>query len=329
MAKEKDFFQKYGVFLLAALVIVVVLTVPNLTSPYQLNVFNITLIYSIGCLGISVMMGMGGYMQLMSIAFMGIGGFMSANLSMKAGFPVWLSILTSSASMGLLCFILGQALLNLSGSFFAFSGIGIVQVTFVFMQNFKPFSGGPDGMTHIPRLKLFGILFDDYNKWFYVLIVLMIIVGMVVEQIRRTSFGRALQSIRDDRIAAQTLGIDIKNTSIYAYSLSGMLAGLSGGLIVHHNTSASATLFTQATSNRWFLMAMIGGVNSTLGTLFGVFFMNFLPEVLRVSGRFMKLLDGILIIVLMIFMPMGVAGLVKTIYTRIKLAGKKRKEAVA
>ena len=315
-------------FFLGAIVILVALIVPDKTTPYQLNVLNVTLIYAIGCLGISIMMGMGGYMLLMAIAFMGLGGFLSANFAMKLGFPVWLSIIAATAAMGLLCFILGQALLNLSGAFFAFSGIGIVQVSFVFMQNYKPFSGGPDGMTFIPKLQLFGYVFDSYRKWFNLLLLLMIVTGMFVEQVRRTSFGRALQSIRDDRVAAQTLGIDIKNTSIYAFTIAGLLAGLSGGLIVHHNGSASATLFTQATSTRWFLMTMIGGVNNTLGTICGVILMNFMPEMLRAADKYMRLLDGILIITLMTFMPMGLAGLAKTIYTRIKLANKKRMEAV-
>ena len=325
---EKDFFAKYGFFVLLGITAIMAVTVPRMASPYQLNVMNMTLIYAIGCLGISIMMGMGGYMMLMSIAFAGIGGFMSANLSMKFGFPVWLSIIAGSLSMGVFCYLLGQALLNLSGSFFAFSGMGIVQISFTFMQNFKPFTGGPDGMTFIPQLRLFGIQFDNYRKWFYMLLVLMILAGLCVERVRNSSFGRALQSIRDDRLAAQTLGIPIKSTSNYAFTIAGLVAGLAGGLIVHHNGSASATLFTQATSNRWFLMSMIGGVNSTVGTIFGVILMNFLPETMRVAGQYMRILDGALIIILMTFMPMGLAGLAKTLYNRVRKGGKKKTEAV-
>jgi len=298
-------------------------------STYQVSVFNVTLMYAIGCLGISIMMGMGGQMMLMSISFMGMGGFLSANIAMRLGVPVWLSIIISTLAMGVVAFLLGQVLLNLTGAFFAFAGMGMVQITFTFLQNYKPFSGGPDGLTFIPPLQLFGITFDTYQKWFYLLVVLVILSGLAVERIRKSSFGRALQSIRDDRVAAQTLGINLKSTSVYAFTIAGILAGLSGGLIVHHNGSASAMLFVQALSTRWFMMTMIGGVNNTIGSILGVILMNLMPEVLRMSGQFMKLLDGVVIIVFMIFMPMGLTGLIKSVSMRIKLSLSKGKEATS
>ena len=323
---KKSFLSRFGLLIVLIVVVIVTLVIPRITSAYQLSIFNITLIYAIGCLGISIMMGMGGYMMLSATAFMGIGGFLSANLAMKAGFPVWLSIIACTVAMGILAYLLGQVLLNLTGSFFAFASMGIVQISFTFLQNYKPFSGGPDGLTLIPPLKMFGIVFDNYQKWFYVLIVLMIVTGICVERVRQSSFGRALQSIRDDKIAAQTLGVNPKVTAVYAFTVAGLLAGLTGGLIVHHNGSASATLFVQATSTRWFLMSMIGGINSTVGTILGVILMNFIPEVLRIAGQYMKILDGVLIVILMIFMPMGLMGLFRTIFMRIRLVRKVKTE---
>ena len=324
---KKKNTSRWTFLILLVIVAAVLLIVPNVTSSYQLSILNITLMYAIGCLGISIMMGMGGYMMLAATTFMGIGGFLSANLAMKLGVPVWLSIILCAIAMGILAYVLGQIMLNLTGSFFAFASMGIVQISFTFLQNYKPFSGGPDGLTLIPPLEMFGITFDNDKKWLYILVILTLLTGLCVEQVRRSSFGRALQSIRDDRIAAQTLGVNPKVTAVYAFTVSGVLAGLTGGLIVHHNGSASATLFVQATSTRWFLMSMIGGINSTIGTILGVILMNFIPEMLRVAGQYMKLLDGVLTIILMIFMPMGIMGLFKTILLRIKLASRKNTEA--
>lgn len=308
-------FKKFLIPL--ALLLVMAIVVNLFSSDYVLTILNLVLIYFIGALGISVLMGMTGLMMLASAAFMGIGGFISANLAVKLGVPVWLSMILAMLITGVFGALIGSALVKLSGAFFAFATLGFSQIVAVFLTNYRPFTGGPDGMQKIPTLALFGFELKTLSQWFNVLCVFCLIAAILVERIRNTKLGRSLEAIRDNDVAAQTLGINVYKTKIYAFVIASMLAACSGALIAHHNSVVSASLFTQVTSFKWFMMVMAGGVNSTLGTLLGTFIFTILPEVLRFSGLYINIIYGALIILMMIFMPDGLVGLIRKTWRKL------------
>ncbi len=303
---------------LGGIAFILLLCVPLMTNDYSLTVANTALIYFVGALGISVMMGMCGYMMMCSVAFMGIGGFISANLSKFYGFPTMLSTLIAILLTGLIAAIIGTAVVKLNGAFFAFATMGLTQIVSTILNNFKPFSGGPDGFAGVPTFSVFGWKVDGLRNWYYFLIVICVIVGLLIERIRRTSLGRSLQAIRDNETVAKTLGINTYATKIIAFVIAAALAAFSGCLLSHHNTVISARLFTVQTSTEWFLMVMLGGVNSTLGTFAGTLIVTFLPEIFKSFGSYFQLIYGIGVIVLMIFMPMGLAGVWQSMLKKIK-----------
>lgn len=303
-----------------AVVLLFAYFVPSFTNGYTLTVVNAALIYFIGALGISVMMGMCGYMMLCSVAFMGLGGFLSANLCLKLGMSPALSIPISILAIGVVAGIIGSALVKLNGAFFAFATMGLTQITSTILNNYRPFSGGPDGMSKVPTISLFGVSLKGLEMWFYFLVVVCIVVGLMVARIRKTSLGRSMQSIRDNEVAAKTLGVNTYMTKIYAFIIGAMLAALSGCLLGHHNTVISARLFTMQTSIKWFIMVMLGGVNSTVGAFVGTLLVTFMPELFKNIGSYFMLLYGFGVVILMIFMPMGLAGLFNTVVNKIKMA---------
>ena len=302
--------------ILFAMLAVFMIVAPLFTNDYSMMVLNIAAINSIATLGISVMLGMGGQLSFAAVSFMGVGAYVIANLtSGRNGFilTTLISLLIAVLVSTLLAYLFGLILFRLKGTYFTFATIGLVQVTWAIYMNYKPISGGPDGISGIPFIGAFGMKPTNYRQWFYIIMVFVLVAMILVERIRRTQLGRSLASIRDNEIAAQTLGVDVYKTKVIAFTIAGALAGLSGGLLAMHNRFVAADLFTFDVATTYIIMAMLGGVNNTAGVFVGSLLVTMLPEWLRPVQQYLKLMFGIGVILLMVFMPMGLAGLLTII----------------
>lgn len=306
-----------------------IIAVPNITTPYGMMVMNVSIINFIAALGLSIMLGMGGMLSFATVSMMGIGAYFTANLtSGRLGFaiPTVQALVIAVLAAGAFAFVTGLILLRLKGTYFTFATIGLVQVTWQVYLNYKPLCGGPDGISSIPTLDLFGYVPANYYEWFHLLMATALIVGIIVERIRTTSLGRSLASIRDNEIAANTLGVNVYMTKVYGFMIAGMLAGLAGSLYGMHAKFISADLFTFDMATTYVIMVMLGGVNSTPGVFVGAILVMMMPEWLRSMERYLKLLYGIGVILLMMFMPMGLAGMAN-MFLKKKFGTKRDREA--
>lgn len=315
MNKKKYYLIRNAI--LAALVIGFAVVFPQLSSKYYMTVMVSALIYAIAVLGMTLMLGMGGMMSLATISFMGIGAFLTANFSKKLAIAPWLSIPLAVAGTALVALLLGLIVVRLRSSYFTFATIGFVQIVNCILLNFVPLSGGPDGTSGIPKLVLFGYTFKSATSWFYLLFAIVVVCTLLVNRIRSSSLGRSLASIRDNEIAAQSLGVNIFRTRLIAFVLSAMLGGLSGALLAHQSGYISSYLFTYNQSITFLIMTMLGGVASPAGTVVGAVLVTMLPEWLRVMQRYLRLIYGASVVILMIFMPMGLAGLFESLEEKV------------
>ena len=298
-------------FLTAAFLAFAVYT-PQFTNDYSMMILNVALINFISALGLSVMLGMGGQLSFAAVSFMGLGAYCVANLTSGRLGLTWEPVPALAAAVlfaGAAACVSGTVLFRLGGTYFTFATIGLVQVTWSVYLNYRPLCGGPDGISGIPVIRFLGMTPQNYHHWFYILLGFALAAGLLVERVRRTRLGRSLASIRDNEIAAQTLGVHIYKTKIVAFTVAGALAGLSGGLYAMHNQFISSDLFTFDVATTYVIMTMLGGVNNTAGVFVGAILVTMLPEWLRPVQRYLKLLYGVGIILLMVFMPMGLAGL--------------------
>jgi len=161
------------------------------------------------------------------------------------------------------------------------------------------------------------------HQWFYFLAAVVLIVALLVERIRRTQLGRSLAAVRDNEIAAQTLGIDVYKTKVVAFAIAGILAALAGSLYAMHSQFVSSDMFTFERSTSYIIMAMLGGVNNTAGIFIGSVLVTMLPEWLRFMQKYLQFIYGVGVILLMVFMPMGLAGVAFNICKSIKRKGAK------
>lgn len=318
MKKTKIKISTLLIFLMAA---IFVLVIPRVTQGYSMMVVNLSLIYSIATYGVSVMLGLGGMLSFAAVAFMGVGAYFTANVtSGRLGFTMdtALAFLLTIIVAAVLSFLIGLVLLKLKGTYFTFATIGLVQVAWSFYLSYKPLFGGPDGISNIPTLKLFGFSPSNYNEWFYILCVIVLVIALLVERIRRTQLGRSLSAIRDNEIAAQTLGVNVYMTKVIAFTIAGVLAAIAGSLYAMHSQFVSSDMFTYERATTYIIMAMLGGVNNTVGIFVGSVLVTMLPEWLRFMQQYLQLIYGIGVILLMVFMPMGLSGLVSSMSKNIR-----------
>jgi branched-chain amino acid transport system permease protein len=321
--KRATFRQIAVIFLL----VLGVIGLPNFLSNYQLLVINNTIIYFIAALGITVFLGICGQMSFCAVSFMGLAGFIAAQLSKNYGFHTLEAGLVGITLSSLAANLLGRALMRLSGSYLTFATIGVVQIFSILFANFKPLCTSADGVLSVPKLNLFFTTVVSRRQWFYALAFVAVLCGLFVERIRRTHLGRAAASVRDNEIVACTLGINVYKTKLASFTIANVLASISGVLLVYHNSYAVESMFTYDMSVIFVLMVMLGGVGSTLGTLFGSFCMTLLPEMLRFMREYLRLFYGIGVILLMVFMPMGIAGILSAKTAKLKKRFKKKEAA--
>ena len=298
--------------------IVVFLVLFSLAVTWKMNnytvlVVNMALINMITAYGLSIMLGMCGQLVFSGVAFMGIGAYITAILcSGRVGvfLPGHAAVVAAVALTALIAWAGGILFLRLKNSFCTFATLGFVQVLYVLFLNYEPAFGGPKGIPEIRTLSVGGFVFDSYKKWYFLLLGIVLLIALIVERIRRTNLGRSLASIRDNEIAAQSLGVNIYRTRVIAFVTAGAFAGLSGSLLAQHNRFISGDQFSFAKSTTIVIMSMLGGINSTPGIFVGALIVTFLPEVLRGLDKYLMLIYGFAVIIMMIFMPMGIGGAV-------------------
>ncbi len=318
---------KISTLLIAICAIAFVIIAPIVNEGYSMMILNLGLIYAIAAYGLSVMLGMGGQLTFAAVSFLGSGAYIVGNLTTgRLGFAIdtGLALIIAIIVTTLFAYLIGSVLFRLRGTYFTFSTIGLVQVTWCFFLNYKPLFGGPDGVPGIPALSIFGHQLANYNEWFYVLAFFVAVVAIGIERIRSTQLGRSLASIRDNEIAAQTLGVNVYATKVIAFTIAGGLAGFAGALYGMHSQFVSADMFTFERATSYIIMVMLGGVNSTPGVFLGSVLVTMLPEWLRDMKQYLQLFYGIGVICLMVFMPMGIAGLVGDTIKKYKFKKKKQ-----
>ncbi len=329
MKKFGEFLEEHSLILKMAglaLLVVLIILAPQGLNNYYLTVINSSLIYFISCMGYTIMMGMGGMMPMATVTFMGFAAFFTARLSRDMGLNTILAGFLGFLGSTLIAYILSLMLVRLEGNYFVMGTIGLCNMMATVFNNYIPLSNGADGISGIPKLTVFGFQFVKLKHWFILLAFTALFIALGVERIRSSNLGRSLMSIRDNPVAAQTLGVDIRKTKRVAVTIGAALAALAGVLVGYHNRVVSAGLFTYNVQQNMLIMVMLGGINSSVGALAGAMMVGFMPEFLRPILEYMRLVQGIILILLMVFMPMGIAGICNDLWKKMKTGTLFKKE---
>jgi ABC-type branched-subunit amino acid transport system ATPase component/ABC-type branched-subunit amino acid transport system permease subunit len=307
--------------LVPAVLVVVVLLLPRfITSSYWLNLINLAMSFSIACLGLNIVLGYTGQLSLAQAAFWGVGAYTSAILTTQLGLPVWAGMFAAFFVAALCGVLLGIPTLKLSGHYLAMATIGFGIIVQLILVNEIWLTNGSDGITKIPSPSIGSFELKDPATFFYVAAVSLILLTWGAIRLKNSRVGRAFMAIRENEMAAGATGVDTTYYKIMAFALSAGYAGVGGWLFAHggsHYISPDTFSFEQSVI--LLVMTVLGGNGSAIGSIVGGILLTLLPEVLRFLKDSYMMVYAAGIVLIMIFMPRGIAGLVGGLPVSLRL----------
>lgn len=281
-------------------------------NDYHLDVLVNAGIFAILVLGLNVMTGYCGLLNLGYAAFFAAGAYTYALLNVNLGWSFWVSLPACILSAAVFGFILGCCVLRLRGDYLALVTLGFGEITRITLNNLDFLTGGPNGLnvSH-PAIGIMAAKFDfGICSWpYYYLVLLGIgITIIIVVRLSRCRLGRAWLAIKEDEVAASCMGISTAKLKLLAFCVSAAIAGLAGWLFAGKQGFVSPDSFDFITSIMLVAMLVFGGMGSVAGALVGALALTLIPEVLQPLQQYRMFLFGTVMILMMLFRPQGLLG---------------------
>jgi len=290
------------------------LPVPLLLNPYQQYVLDLVLVYVPVGVGFNVIVGNLGLLAFSNVAFFGIGAYASGILMAQLGLPWWLTV-PPAGIMG--------ALAGAAASVPALRGVRLFYLAIMTLAfgelmrwvyiRWEKVTGGSFGMA-VPPADIFGLPLESDRAKFYAFLVLALLVVIATDRLLRSRFGRAFMAIKSNEVAAAAMGIPTDRYIVLGFAWGGFAVGIGGAMyaaLVGHLTPASFDLTELILQ---FAVVMVGGLGSLLGSVIGAVVITATPELFRDFPGFEELIFGLLIILVLLFLPKGLASLLARLH---------------
>ena len=283
-----------------------------LPGHFWLHVLNITLLYAMLALGQNIITGWCGMLTLGQAAFLGLGAYTSALLTMRLGVPWVVAFLAAGAISALVGGLLALPCLRVKSDFLSLVTIAFNQMFFVVANNWISLTRGPMGMPSVPSISLFGWALKSTAGQYWLFLAIAVVVYAGVHRLTRGPIGRAWSMIRDDEVAARAMGVPVTRYKVMAFAIGCFICGLVGSLYAHYLRIVSPDMFRLEESLLMMQMAILGGLASLPGSALGAFLMVMIPELLRSSQPWLITLRpgvaGALLVGMMVWRPNGLLG---------------------
>lgn len=284
------------------------LVFPLIFSTYQTNIMITALMYVMLGLGLNIVVGVAGLLDLGYVAFYAVGAYTYALLNYHYHLGFW-TVLPIGALFGLIFgVLLGFPVLRLRGDYLAIVTLGFGEIIRLVLENWNEFSFGPSGIANIPRPGFFGIelnLASHINYLFYIMIGMTLFTIFIVNRLQNSRIGRAWLALREDEIACQAMGIDKTKTKLTAFALGATWAGMAGVIFAAKTTFVNPASFTFMESALILSIVVLGGMGSIVGVFIGALVIILLPEYFRAFADYRMLLFGAALVLMMVFRPGG------------------------
>ncbi|MFA9612756.1 MAG: branched-chain amino acid ABC transporter permease [Deltaproteobacteria bacterium] len=310
-------------FYLPALIAISVfaLVFPFIFSMYQTNIMITGLIYVMLGLGLNIVVGLAGLLDLGYVAFYAVGAYSYALLNHHFGIGFWVALPIGAGVGVFFGILLGFPVLRLRGDYLAIVTLGFGEIIRLILENWNEFSFGPSGIANIPRPSLFSIQLSLHNATiylYYLMILLVLFTIFVVNRLQDSRIGRAWIALREDEVACEAMGVDRRKTKLTAFALGATWAGMAGVIFAAKTTFINPASFTIWESIIILCIVVLGGMGSIIGVILGAFVLILLPEYLRAFSEYRMLIFGGMLVLMMVFRPGGIVSDVRRTY---KFAG--------
>ncbi len=292
------------------LVIVAILGVipAVVTNLYYIQVLIFIGIYIILALSLNLLNGYVGLLSIGHAAFYGIGAYASAKLVMVVGLPFPLAMLGAGAVAGIFGYFIAKTTLRLSGIYMTLATLGFNMIFFLVLQNWMSFTNGPLGIMDIPPPSILGYVIETRIQYYYLIFVLVLVTIGSMHRLMSCRFGRALVGIRENELAAETMGVNTTRYKIQAFVLAAFYAGIAGSYYAHFIKYISPDSFYIYESFILLAMLAFGGQGNLIGPVVGAAVLIIIPELFRFLQEYRMLVYGGVLIIMMLVRRQGLLG---------------------
>ncbi|WP_445496316.1 high-affinity branched-chain amino acid ABC transporter permease LivM [Photorhabdus sp. SF281] len=317
-----------GQKLLAALIIVTAIAWPFIVSRGSVDIATLTLIYVMLGLGLNIVVGLSGLLVLGYAGFYAIGAYTYALLSHYYGLGFWQSLPLAGLTAALSGLLLGFPVLRLRGDYLAIVTLGFGEIVRILLLNNTEITGGPNGISQIPKPTFFGLEFnrnvkeggwDTFHNFFglkydpsdrviflyLVVLLLVILTVLIINRLLRMPLGRAWEALREDEIACRSLGLSPTRIKLAAFTISAAFAGFAGTLFAARQGFISPESFTFAESAFVLAIVVLGGMGSQTAVILAAILLVVSREMMRDLNAYSMLLLGALMVLMMVWRPQG------------------------
>lgn len=266
---------------------------------YWTGVATLTCIWMIAILGISILTGFTGLFSLGHAGFIAVGGYTAALIDKTFGLPFYVGLPFGVIAAVLIGVLIGYPTLKLKGDYFVIATLGIGEAIKLIIENLTSITGGARGLTDIPK-----------GASFFVVLPILVVVVVLLRNFLTSRHGRNCVAVREDELAASSIGIDVARQKMMAMVISCGLCGLAGGLLASYMGYLYPVMFTMAKSNELIMTVILGGTGSLTGTILASLVLVPLPEFLRIEAaqEWRMVIYGLLVVLVIIFRPKGLMG---------------------
>jgi branched-chain amino acid transport system permease protein len=315
--------RKLSLFLVSAVALLVVPLIAQQFGNAWVRIIDLALLYVMLALGLNIVVGYAGLLDLGYIAFYAVGAYifglmasphLADNFSaIAAMFPqgihmsLWIALPLGAGVAALAGVVLGTPVLKLRGDYLAIVTLGFGEIIRVFMNNLESpinITNGPRGLSQIDSIKLFGLdfgktlrigefSFPSVTLYYYLFLALVVVSVVICFNLERSRIGRAWMAIREDDIAAKAMGVNVRNMKLLAFGMGATFGGVSGVMFASYQGFISPESFSLQESIIVVAMVVLGGIGHIPGVILGAFVLAALPEVLRyVAGPLQEMTHG-------------------------------------
>lgn len=285
-----------------------------MTEAYFIHLAILVCIYIILAISLQVSFGYSGLLNLGHIAFFGIGAYTAALLTLS-GLPFVYAFIAAIIVAGTFGWLLSILTKKLTGDYLALVTLGFSFVIYAILLNWRELTGGPLGLPGIPRPEIFGLSLSENLSFFAFVLIVTVASYFFIHRVCNSQFGKVMEAARDNELAAQSLGKNIKKVKAISFIISACFAGLAGSLFASYITYIDPSSFTFVMLIPVLLIVIIGGLASLPGTVLASIIIVLLPELLRfvgmpssILGPVRQMLFATILLIVLYYIPRGFYG---------------------
>ena len=314
---KKQQRSKAKLIVLAVIVIVLALLPAVIHNDFYLQFLITTAITAISVVGFDLTAGNMGYTSFGHSAFMGMGAYSMAILSKKVGLNFWVSLVLAIIISALVAYLLAIPSFRLSGLYFSIGTMAFCQIFYLAVYNWQSLTGGTFGIAGVKSP------FTSMTAKYYFVYIIFALVVYLMWRLIRSPIGSALTAIKENEPLSESLGIATVRMKRFTFMITGAVAGLAGALSSGMMGFANPASYTMNTTLEYLVMSVVGGSGSLVGPIGAAFVLKIFSQVTSKLQELRMAIYGLLLLIVILFVPGGVYGSIKRAFANRKKAGKK------